>query len=80
MPLLTCENPREMTGRLMKSLILQMQINSSSSHEWSSLELGRVPAQPSLTAPFAWKPQLQLHAKMILGLYIPSKQQKNKKC
>jgi len=37
-----------------------------------------VPAQLSLTAPYAWKPQLQLHAKTKLGLYIAFKQQQNK--
>lgn len=77
MILLTCESLNKMTGRLMKSLI--MQISSSSSHKWSYLELGGVQAQPPFTAPYAGKPWLQLHAKMILGLYIPFKQQQNRK-
>lgn len=73
MPILTCENLSEMTGRLVKHLILQMQINSSSSHKLSSLELGYVLAHPSLTAPYTWKPWLQVHVKKILSLHIPFK-------
>lgn len=68
MPLLACENLSEMTGRLVKHFILQMQIYSSSSRKWSSLELGRAG-----TAPYTWKPRFQLRVRKIISLYIPFK-------